>query len=33
MSEGFWVEAMNHASYLVNMSPSKAIDFHIPEEI
>ena len=33
MSEGFWVEAVNHASYLVNMSPSTAIDLQIPEEI
>ena len=33
MSEGFWAEVVNHASYLVNMSPSTAIDLHIPEEI
>ena len=33
MSEGFWAETMNHVSYLVNMSPSTAIDLHIPEEI
>jgi len=33
MSEGFWAEAVNHASYLVNMSPSTTIDLQIPEEI
>ena len=33
MSERFWVEAMNHASYLINRSPSTAIDLLIPEEI
>jgi len=33
MSEEFWAEAVNHVSYLVNMSPSTAIDLHIPEEI
>ena len=26
MSEGFWAKAVNHASYLVNMSPSTSID-------
>jgi len=26
MLEGFWVEAVNHASYLVNRSPSTAVD-------
>ena len=33
MSEGFWTEAVNHASYLVNMSPSTSIDLQIPQEI
>ena len=33
MSEGFWAEAVNHASYLVNRSPSTTIDLQIPEEI
>jgi len=33
MSEGFWADAMNHSSYLVNMSLSIAIILQIPEEI
>jgi len=33
MSEGFWAEAVNHASYLVNISSSIVIDLQIPEEI
>ena len=33
MSEGFWAEVVNHASYLVNMSLSTSIDLQIPEEI
>ena len=33
MSERFWVEAVIHASYMVNMSPSTTIDLQIPEEI
>ena len=31
MSEEFWVEAVNHAKYLVNRST--AINLQIPEEI
>jgi len=33
ISEGFLTEAVNPASYLVNMSPSTAIDLKILEEI
>ena len=33
MSEGFWAEAVNHASYLLNRLPSTAINLQIPEEI
>ena len=33
MLEGFQAEAVNHASYLINMSPSTAIDLQILEEI
>jgi len=33
MSEGFWAEAVNHASHLVNRLPSTAIDLQISEEI
>jgi len=33
MSEGFWAETVNHASYLVNRSPSTVVDLQIPEEI
>ena len=33
MSEGFWVEAVSHTSYLVNRSPSTIINFQISEEI
>ena len=31
MSERFWVEAVNHASYLVNRSPLTAVDLQILE--
>jgi len=33
MSKGFWAEAINYVSYLVNMPPLTAIDLQIPEEI
>ena len=33
MSEGFWTETVSHVSYLVNMSPSTAVDLQIPKEI
>ena len=33
MSEGFWAKAVNHESYLVNMSPSTTIDLKILEEL
>ena len=33
MSEGFWAEAVNHASYLIKKSPSTAIDLQISEKI
>ena len=29
----FWVETINTASFIINRSPSSAIDFKIPEEV
>src|SRR3954469_13532349 len=33
MPEGLWAEAVNHAAFLINRSPSTAIDLQTPEEI
>ncbi|GKV50375.1 hypothetical protein SLEP1_g57082 [Rubroshorea leprosula] len=33
LSKDFWAEAVNHASYLVNRSPSTAIGLKTPEEL
>jgi len=33
MSEGFWAETVNHASYLINRAPSTSFNLQIPEEI
>jgi len=33
MSESFLAEAVSHASYLVNRSPSTVVNLHILEEI
>jgi len=33
MSERFWAKAVNHVSYLVNISPSIVVDLQIPDEI
>ena len=29
----FWVETINTANFIINRSPSLAIDFKIPEEV
>ena len=29
----FWVETVNTANFIINRSPSSAIDFKIPEEV
>ena len=33
LSKDFWAEVVNHASYLVNQSPSTAIGLKTPEEL
>ncbi len=33
LPEEFWAEAANHACYLINRSPSRAINFKCAEEV
>ena len=33
LPKSFWVEDVNTASYLINRSPSSAIEFKVPEEV
>ena len=33
MTEDFWIEAVSHASYLVNKSPFTIVDLQVSEEI
>lgn len=33
LPEALWVKVVNHASYLVNRSPSKYLDFNCTEEV